>query len=482
MEGVKCRPKLRILSEEQVDEIHEASLSILERTGVRYDSPMALESLVRAGAVLKPGSKNIVTFPRRMTESSLSRVQRWRRYYARDPKNDIVYDGEHTFAGSLGGNSGILDLDSGRPRASVLEDVEKTAVIMDALPNCHAVGNLVVATEMPSEIQAIKTVEALIKNSSKCVYGYALNRETIDVMVDMWSAVAGGREELRKRPMMTMFGSPSSPLTYDRSVCDVIVRSAEHGVPVDIVPCPMAGGTGPVTMAGSLSQQNAEILAGVMLIQTVDDKLPTCYSGRVSILDLRTGANLWGVVEMALASAATIQIAHRYHLGCDVYGVTSDAPSWGMQMGLERMLTAIIPALAGADLLSGIGGAWGANSSYEMLVIDNEIYGDVFRAVRGIEVDSGRTAVDVIDKVGQMGTFLSQPHTMEYLMKGEIRSSSLWDKRGYDRALLEGIKPLEERARDEARRILREHEPKRLDSDVEREISQIVGAASKSLA
>ena len=481
MEGVKTGPKLKILTEGQIDEIHEASLSILERTGVRYDSPMAVERLVKHGAVLKHDSKDVVIFPRSLVEDSLKKIPRWRTYFARNPKNDITCDGEHLFAGSLGGNPSILDLDTGMPRASVLEDVENTARVMDALPNCHSIANNVVATEVPPEIQAVKTVEALMKNTSKCVSGYALNKETIDVMVDMWAVVAGGHEELRKRQMLSMFGSPSSPLTFDRSVCEVMVRSAELGVPVDIVPCPMAGGTAPVTLAGGLAQQNAEMLAGIMLVQTVDFRLPTGYSGRLSVLDLRNGANLWGMAEVALASAATVQIAHRYHIGCDVYGVTSDAPSWGMQMGLERMLVSVIPAMAGADSLSGIGGAWGTNSSYEMLVIDNEIYGDVFRVVQGIEVDKGRLALDVIDKVGNMGTFLSQMHTMEYLRRGEIRISPLWDKRGAERAWKEGIRPLEERAREEARRILKEHEPERLDKDIEKELARVVKEASKSL-
>ncbi len=127
------------------------------------------------------------------------------------------------------------------------------------------------------------------------------------------------------------------------------------------------------------------------------------------------------------------------------------------------------------------GGAWGTNSSYEMLVIDNEIYGDVFRAVRGVEVDPGRLALDVVNRVGQMGTFLSQMHTMEYFRKGELRISSLWDKRGPERAWKEGIVPLEERAREEARRILKEHEPERLDRDVEKELALVVKEASKTL-
>jgi len=481
MSGVKTGPKLKILSEDQIDEIHEASLEMLARTGVRYDSPMAIQRLIRSGATLKPGTKDVVLFPRALTESSIKKIPSWRTYCARNPKNDVVYDGEHVHAGSLGGNPSILDLETGEPRSSLLKDVEDTARVMDALPNCTGVANLVVATDVPPEIQAVKTVEALLKNTSKVVSGYALNKETIDIMVDMWSVVAGGREELRKRPMLTMFGSPSSPLTFDKSVCDVMVRSAEHGIPVDLIPCPMAGGTAPVTLAGGLAQQNAEVLAGVMLIQTVDDTLQTCYSGRLSILDMRTGANLWGQAETALASAATVQIAHRYRIGCDVYGVCSDVPSWGIQFGLERMLVALLPAMAGTDGLSGMGGAWGTNSSYEALVIDNEVYSDVFRAVQGIEVDSGRLAVDVVDKVGQMGTFLSQMHTMDYFRKGELRISSLWDKRGPERAMQEGITALETRAKEEAKRILKEHEPEPLDRDIEKELSRVVREASKKL-
>lgn len=481
MVGVKTGPKLKLLTDEQIEQIHDASLAMLERTGARFDSPAAVERLLKHGAGLKSGTKDVVIFPTDYVEEGLKKVPRWRTLPARDPKNDLRLDGEHLYAGSLGGNPSILDIDTGQPRASVLEDVVNAARLMDALPNCSAVANMIVATDVPPEIQAIKTVEALMKNTSKVVSGYAQNKETVDAMIDMWSVIAGGREVLRKRPLLDMFGSPTSPLAFDKSVCDVIIRSAEEGVPVDILPCPMAGGTAPVTLAGGLAQQNAEILAGIMLVQTVDHKLPTLYSGRLSTLDLRTGINLWGLPEVALASAATVQLAHRYHLACDVYGVAADAPNWGTQLGLERMLVALLPAMAGADSLSGMGGAWGTNSSLEMLVIDNEVYADVFRAVGGIGVDPDTLAVDVVEKVGSTGSFLAQKHTVDHLRKGEHRISTLWDKRWFERATNEGIKPLEERAREEAKRILREHEPERLDRDVEKALARVVKDASKKL-
>jgi trimethylamine---corrinoid protein Co-methyltransferase len=196
-------------------------------------------------------------------------------------------------------------------------------------------------------------------------------------------------------------------------------------------------------------------------------------------MDLRSGKNVWGIPEMALVSAATVQIAHRYNMIADVYGVTTDANTWDMQVGLERMMAAAIPAMAGADHLSGIGGAWENAGSYEMLVIDDDIYENVFRMVRGIEVDEGRLALDVIDKVGHMGNFLSVMHTMEYLRKGEMINSKLMDKRTWERAKKEGVKPLQERARDMVRNILKEHQPTPLDKDHEKAIDAIVKEAEK---
>jgi len=481
MEGVKVNYRLKVLTDDQVDEIHEASLKILEKTGVRFDSEDSRKRLMKAGATKHPTRKDVLLFPRGMVLDAIRKIAPYGTYYARDPKNDMTFDGEHMFAHCVGGNPNILDIETGETRMATLEDVEKTCRVMDALENCHSIGNLVVATDVPPELLVIKTQEAMMKNSSKCISGYALNVPTVDLLAKMWACVTGGLEELRKRPLLDVYASPSSPLTYDAHAADVMVRGAEYGVPVDIVPCPICGGTAPITLAGGLAQQNAELLAGVMLVQTVSTKVPIQYSGRLSMMDLRNGKNIWGVPEMALASAATVQIAHKYRMIADVYGVASDANDWGVQMGLERMNLALVPALAGADGLSGIGGAWEAAASYELLVIDNEIYSDVFRTVSGIEVNDDRLALDIIDKVGPMGNFLAQPHTMKYLRMGEIRNSALYDKRTAERAKKEGIKPLQVAAREIVKKILKEHEPTPLGRDVENDLAQIVKEAEKKL-
>ncbi len=481
MQGIRNPGRLKVLTDTQADAIHDASLTLLERTGVRFDSPDARKRLEASGASTHPTRKNVLTFARSVVEEAIRHIPRFGTYCARDPKNDVAFDGEHTFTHALGGNPAILDSDTGAIRSSTLRDVEETTRLQDALKNCHTVSPLVVATDVAPPVLVIKTVEAMIRNTSKCVGGYALRTAEVDVLLEMGAAVAGGSEELRRRPFFTLYGSPSSPLTYDGHVCDVMLRSVENGIPVDIVPCPIAGGTAPLSLAGGLAQQNAELLAGVMLLQTVEPTLPTQYSGRLSFLDLRSAKNLWGLPELALVSAATVQIAHRYHMTVDVYGVTTDANGWDLQIGLERMMAAIPPALAGADNLSGIGGAWENAASLEMAVIDDEVYEDVFRVIRGIEVDADRLALDVIDHVGPMGNFLAQRHTMKYLREGEMRNSPLWDKRTMDAAVKAGIRPIQEVARVKAREILQEHEVLPLDRDVERELTRVVVEGGKRL-
>ena len=479
MEGIKNRHQLKVLTDQQVEDIHQASLKILERTGVRIDSEDAAKRLVKNGASRHPTRKAVITFPQSMTRDAIKRIPRYSKSYARDPKNDLVFDGETTFAHCEGGNPATYDLETGKSRMSTYQDLAEFARIMDALGNCHSCGNVVVATDVDPKLIVLKTMEALIKNTSKSVSSYALKIEEADALYRMWCAVAGGEEELRKRPMCSLYGSPSSPLTYDQHVCDVMLRSTEKGIPVDLVPCPICGGTAPLTLAGGLAQQNAEVLAGVMILQTVEPKSAPMYSGRLSMMDPRTGRSVWGNPEMALASAATVQIAHKYHMVADVYGVTTDAHDWDIQPGLERMLAALVPAMAGADNLSGMGGLWDSSSSLEMLVIDNEIYADVFRTIRGVEVDSDRLALDIIDKVGPMGNFLAQPHTMKYLKLGDLRISNLFDKRTSERATREGLKPLQKAAKEVALKILKEHRVTPVEN--EKDLDKVIKEEEKKL-
>lgn len=484
VKGIRLNPnrRLEVLTDDQLDAIHEATLRILERTGVRYDSQDARDRLVKAGASAHPTRKGVITFPRSMVEGSIRKITQRNILYARDRRWDIEYDGEHMFPYAGGGDPKILDLETGLPRHSTYADVEMAAKLGDALENNHYASSLVMANDVPHELLVLKTMEATMKNSGKAASGYAPNRESVDYLVKMWACVSGGVEELRRRPLFSLGGSPSSPLTFGEHNCDALLRSVEHGIPFSVIPCPICGETGPMTLGGALAQQNAEQFGGVMLIQTVTTELPIVYAGRVCVMDPRSGRDLWGIPEGALVSAAIVQLARRYSMVSDTNGMSTDITRWDMQMGYEHMMTALVPSLAGAESISGLGSGWEGASSLEMMLINNEVFNDISRIIQGIGFGGLDLEVELIDKVGHMGSFLGERHTMETIRKGEVRISSLWDRRTSEKAAKEGCRPLQETAKDRVKELLRTHSPEPLGTDVEEEIRLVIREAAKALA
>lgn len=207
--------------------------------------------MLEAGGELCSELRDVVTIPRGVVEEAIRRIPRNHRRYARDPGNDIQFDRESLFTGSCSGKPEVLDLETGMPRNATYEDVAQMTRLMDALENFHAVSCIASVTDVTPELMIARTVDAMIRNTSKTLSGYALNTETVNVLARMFACVAGGPDELRDRPLFAVHISPTSPLTFDSHVCDVMTRSAHHGFPVDIVPCPVCGGTSPATLAGS---------------------------------------------------------------------------------------------------------------------------------------------------------------------------------------------------------------------------------------
>ncbi len=483
MKGIKLDEKmrLRVLDEDQLDAIHDASLRILEITGVRFDSENARKRLLNAGASAHPTRRGVLTFPNSMVEEALRNVPTHVRYPARDPRHDIDYDGEHMFPYTGGGDPKMIDLDTGEIRPSTFEDVATAARLGDALENNYFASSMVVANDAPPGLVVLKTFEGVLKNSLKPMTEYAPDVDNLDFLVKMAACVAGDEEALRNRPFFSISGSPSSPLTYAENNCEVLLRCVEKGIPYQPVPCPICGETGPMSIGGAIAQQNAETLGGLMLIQTVTTKLPVIYSGRVCFMDPRFGRDLWGIPEEGLVNAGMVQLARRYGMVSDVSGMASDVTRWDMQMGFECMMTVMLSSLAGAESISGVGGGWEGASSLEMMVIGDEVFSDISRIFQGIEIDDKRLGLDVLDDVGHMGSFMAKRHTMDSIRAGELRVPSLWDKRTSTRAAKEGFKPLQEAARDKVKRLLQEHEVEPLDGDVVAAIDSVVREAARSL-
>ena len=283
--------------------------------------------------------------------------------------------------------------------------------------------------------------------------------------------------------MLTLSVSPVSPLKFPDHEVEAMIEIARAGVPFAPLPCPTAGTTAPFAIAGAVAQQNAEVLTGLILAQLVRPGVPIIYCGRLAMMEPRTGASVWGGVELGLASAGTVQIARRYGLPVNVYGFSTNSHILDEQNGFERALNAIIPALAGADELSGIGEMEaGVSSSFAQMVIDNEHAASILRLRRGFTADDEALAVDVVAAAIQAnGNFMGQKHTIRRLKAGEVSMTKLAERGSWESWQRGGRMSLFERAQSEAERILIEHQVQPLEDAQEDELDRIMLAAEREL-
>jgi len=280
--------------------------------------------------------------------------------------------------------------------------------------------------------------------------------------------------------MLALGISPISPLTLPDDVVEAVLETARRSMPLGPLPCPTAGATAPASLAGALAQQNAEVLATVVLAQLAQPGLPVYYCGRLAMMEPRTGTSVWGGVELGLVSAATVQIGHRYGLPVNVYGLSTNAHTLDVQNGYERALNAIVPALAGADELSGIGEmAAGVCGCLAQMVCDDEIAAATRRLRRGLTVDDGALAVDVVAQVMDGSrNFLDQRHTVRYLRAGELLLTRLAERGSWDEWEHAGRQTMAGRAQEEAARLLAAHQVPPLTGDQERELDDIMEEAA----
>ena len=379
---------------------------------------------------------------------------------------------------NLGGARDVFEPEAGTLRPATIEDVKDSTRLLDALDQATTITPFFTPQDVPGDILGIAMYRYALPYTTKPLHGPGVQISQEVKYITRMAEVIGPAESV-----LTMSVSPVSPLTFHTGLVDSMVEIARSGIPFGPLPCPTAGTTAPFSLAGALTQQNAEVLASIVIVQLVNPGLPIIYCGRLAMMEPRTGGSIWGGVELGIASAATVQIGHYYDLPVNVYGFSTNAHTLDIQSGYERSLNALIPALAGADELSGIGEMEaGVSGSYAQMVCDNEIAGSVRRTLRGFMVNEDSLAVDVINKVMDGGrNFLAEPHSIKYLRAGEINLSALsvrdtfveWDR--------SGRRGLAENAQAEAVRVLTEHEVPPLEDAQEVELDLIMQAANKEL-
>ncbi len=458
---------LGFLKREDLRKIHSSTLKILEETGVRVDEENALKILDDAGATVD-SKLRIAKIPQSLIEELVKKARKCDRLCGRNPKYDLsLGDGKvHIMTSSTGIK--VLDMDTGEARQSTKKDVEDSARLADALENFHIYSIMVDALDFPEEIMGLEEVDAMFNNTEKHIDTGALGTDVTRDEIRMAAAVAGGFEELRKRPIIDFMQTPVSPLMQDRGNTEAILECAKREVPLIVLNMAQAGGTSPVTVAGVLSLTNAEVLSGMLIAYLANPNVPLIYGTSSVVLNMRSlsGPSLFGLVEGDLIAMGAGQLAKYYGFPSLV---NASGDSWSEPKC--KAVTAMLPSLAGADILYDGGLIEDAKTlSYEAMVIANEMAGMVLRALKGIEVNEETLARHIIHKVGPGGNFLSERHTLEHLRK-EIFISEILDK--------PRVKDIREAAKRKAKELLSTHHPEPLDKSVQEELRMIVKEAWK---
>jgi len=473
------RPASVLWPDEAIEAMRRAARQILERVGVRVDSPRAAAALEAAGCA--PGDAGRLLMPAAVVDAALAALPVEFTLLARDPARSVPVSPAPTatFVHNSGEDPNIADPVSGRARPAIMADQSRAARVMHRLRYPQTVNSLFWPSDAPAELQPLYSYLALALETDKHLGSPCIDYAwQVAPMSAMAAAVAGASAGRGDYALDVSF-SPVSPLQLPAEVCDGLLEAAAHDVVVEVLPCPMAGTTAPASLAGSLAQQHAEVLAGVVLAQVARAGTPCVAGVRLGPTHPRSGEFLGGAPEGSLASLGATQLARRDGLACDCYGPTSGSPVLELQTGLDEALTLALSALARPRFLSGCGTMQGTASCLEALVVHDQLFAALFNGLTPRPFDDEALAVDAVAEAVLDGKgFLGLKHTRRYL-RSEVEQPLLGFRGGIDEWLATGRSSLVDEARARVAELVA-GEPLGLPDDVLGELCDLIDGAART--
>lgn len=461
------------LNTDELDQIEETAYTLLHEIGIELKHPLAIEMLHGLGCRVE---RDRVYLPRHVVEWGLKNVTPRTEFYNRDGSHAFTFGDGYLRFHNAGGLPFLYDLDTGERRRPTVQDVADAARLLDALSNVDVVIPMLGPTDVPPELLAVASTDAVVRNTGKPFSAAAIELpQDVPYVVEMAAACCGGMDAYRRHPNMYISVSPVSPLRFPDDVTSTIIAVARSGTPLNSLPAPSLGATGPITLAAALSQQHAEVLASFVIAAAASPGVAVTYCSRINPIDLRTAISSWGGPEIGMAGAVATQLAHRLSLPCDSFGLCTSATRLDPQFAYERLVNALTPALAGVDILSGVGSTESVMAGgLEIAVIDDEIISLMKYLFGGVVVNEATLALDVMREViPRDGVFLGEMHTVKQVRKGAIWMPTVGDRTG----AASGV----ERAQARARELLRTHQPPSLPDDVIRHLDEIMARARREL-
>ncbi len=437
-------PHLSVLNEDQIEQIHLATLELLERTGVQVTHPRALEILQGAGARVE-GDR--VRMPSWLVEDAIRRAPSRVVLGNRAGGRKVFLEGDKVWFGPSLDCVDYLDPLTDERRRFVSDDCRVTSTVADALPNYAWVMTIGMADDVPPDIADRVIAQQVFVHTEKPLVFCCKDANSLRDIYEMALLVSGGDDQFRQAPICVHYSEPISPLLYYDPAVEKILFCAERGIPLINYPAPQAGSTAPATLAGEIVQGSAESLSGLVLTQLINPGTPFIYGAFATIMDMRTTVFSYGAPEMSLMVAALAQMAHHYDLPFFGTAGCSDAKFPDAQAASEATFSCLASALAGANLVHDSG--WldhGSVASPAYMVLVNEILDMVRHFAAGISVNDETLALDVMNTVGPGGHYLNEEHT--YCHFRDVWYSDLFDRSRFDDWLTEGGRQFGERLRE----------------------------------
>ena len=475
LEPIRSAYRLQYLTDEQLDQLQEATLDILENVGVKFPSEKALRVFAEHGAQVDHETQ-IVKIKRDMVFNAMKTVPRYFVMGARAPEYDLHLQDGTTYFTTDGCGVQVCELDTGTIRPSTKADVGMMARVADYLPSIGFIWPMVSAQDY-GQTSILHELDAIWNNSVKHVQSETIMGERqCEYALEMATVIAGSKEELRKRPPLSLLVCTISPLIQDEPGIEGAMVMAKAGVPVVFLSMPCLGTTAPATQAGALAMGDAEIISAVVLMQLIAPGTPVGHSIMQAWADPRTGSYV-SYPRDARGRYGVVEMAHHWgmpSLGA-CYGTDSvETATW--QSAAEPALDPFLAGLVSPEIVTGMGLARTYTRLYpEQIILDNDLYQRARAYLSRMEVNEEELALDAISKVGPGGHFLAQKHTRKHIRTSLVRGVT------HELDANSKYRDPHEVAREQVKHIIETHKPEPLEAAQQTEINRILTAAEKEL-
>ena len=467
-------PQFRVLSEIQCNEIFLATLECLKRIGVRIQNEKAKTLLANAGADVEDDQ---VRIPAHIIQDAIACTPRTFTIWGRDYQHEMRIAPDHVHFGPGPSCTYFIDPQTQERRRALRGDAGKTALICDALPNMDYVMGLSMFDDVIPVLSPVYEFAEMLTNSTKPLIAWANTPNTLEDIYKMAVAVSGSETILHRKPIFAYFTTYESPLRLAMGPVANMMWAAEHDIPVICLGGPTVGLESPFSGASALVMHLASTLAALAIVQLTKRGTPMVIGGVPSMMDLRTARPAYGSPEMSLHSAAAVDVAR--HLGLPFMGTAgaSESKSVDAQAGAEAAVQVLMSALSGASLVHDVGFLDCADiGSLSYLILTDELVSMIARIMRGIQVNSETIMLDLLEKVGSDGNFISEPRSAA-ICRTEAWVPSILDRNAYNIWQKKGSKNTEQILLEKLNKILTTHLPYPLPEGASEQINAILNAA-----